>query len=48
MDGGLEVVSGNSSGEFSSLNINSGYLFVGGVPAMLTPLIFLPFEQQVY
>lgn len=35
MDGGLEIADGTSPGSFSSLNINSGYLFIGGIPAMV-------------
>ena len=47
VDGGTEVVTGTSPGPFSFLNINSGYLFVGGVPDMMLPLNLLPIEQQV-
>lgn len=36
MDNGLEVINGTSPGTFSSLNINSGYLFLGGLPALVT------------
>lgn len=41
------IVTGTSPGLFSFLNINSGYLFVGGVPDMMLPLSLLPIEQQV-
>lgn len=47
VDSGIEVVTGTSPGPFSSLNINSGYLFLGGVPDMMLPLSLLPIEQQV-
>jgi hypothetical protein len=36
VDNGVEVVNGTSPGNFNSLNTNSGYLFVGGVPAIMT------------
>ena len=34
IDHGTEAVNGTSPGTFSSLNVNSGYLFIGGIPAM--------------
>ena len=36
VDNGLEVVNGTSPGTFSSLNTNSGYLFIGGIPSMMS------------
>lgn len=47
VDGSIEA-RGLSSGTFSSLNTDSSYLFLGGVPAMLTPLSVLSLEQQVH
>lgn len=35
IDDGVEAVNGTSPGTFSSLNVNSGYLFIGGVPAFV-------------
>ena len=32
IDGGAEMVSGSSPGNFTALNANSNLLFVGGVP----------------
>lgn len=42
MDGGIEAVDGISPGTFSALNINSGYLFVGGIPVMMASTNTLP------
>lgn len=47
VDGGLEILSGLSSGTFTSLNIKSGSLYVGGVPADLASLRVLAHGQQV-
>ena len=47
IDGGSEMVSGVSPGNFSSLNMKSGQLFVGGVPTIMAPLrLYFP-EQEV-
>lgn len=42
VDNGAEAVNGTSPGTFSSLNINSGYLFVGGIPSLVASTSFLP------
>ena len=47
IDRGIETISGDSPGLFSSLNVNSGYLFIGGVPAMLNTLSLLHPGDQV-
>ena len=49
IDRGLETIYGDSPGQFSALNINSnsGYLFIGGVPLMLTDLSLLVSGQEV-
>ncbi len=40
-------MSGTSPGSFSLLNIKSGQLFVGGIPAIMAPLrLYFP-EQEV-
>ena len=38
INGGVESQSASSPGRFSSLNINSGFLFVGGVADMNKPI----------
>lgn len=42
VDSGVEAMSGTSPGTFSSLNVNSGYLFVGGIPTLVASSTFLP------
>ncbi len=39
IDGGLEFATNNSRGNFTLLNVNSGYLFVGGVPTTYLPQV---------
>ena len=35
IDDGIEKLTGSSPGTFTALNINKGYLFLGGIPEFI-------------
>ena len=45
VDEGLEIVNGTSPSNFTQLNINSGYIFVGGVPNMYQTQVSTTLQQ---
>ena len=47
IDGGAEVVSGLSPGSFTSLNLETEMLFVGGTPLVLPPTNLISFREEV-
>lgn len=47
IDGGAEVVSGLSPGSFTSLNVETEMLFVGGTPLVLPPTNLISFREEV-
>lgn len=48
VDGGLEHVTGSSPGNFTLLNVNSGYLFLGGVPLTYQSQIIETLQQASF
>lgn len=44
IDGGVEIVSGESPGSFTSLNIAMEMLFVGGTPLVFPPTNLIRFR----
>ena len=44
VDDGVEVISGFSPGSFSSLNVETEMLFVGGTPLTLPPTNLIRFR----
>ena len=44
VDGGTEEVSGESPGSFTSLNVETDMLFVGGTPVAMPPTNLIRFR----
>lgn len=47
IDGGVETQNGSSPGTFTALNINSGYLFLGGIPEFINYVSLFPGGEEV-
>ncbi len=47
IDSGLETRNGSSPGTFTALNINNGYLFLGGIPEFINYVALFPGGEEV-
>jgi hypothetical protein len=47
IDSGLETRNGSSPGAFTALNINNGYLFLGGIPEFINYVALFPGGEEV-
>ena len=47
IDGGVEIQNGSSPGTFTALNINNGYLFLGGIPEFINYVSLFPGGEEV-
>ena len=47
VDDGVETRNGSSPGTFTALNINNGYLFLGGIPEFINYVSLFPGGEEV-
>ena len=47
IDDGIEKLTGSSPGTFTALNINNGYLFLGGIPEFVNYVSLFPGGEEV-